>query len=517
MSKIPGFLAALALAASPALAQQAAPPAPAAAPAASGPTLQLSMEQAVTMAMETNLGLKADRLDVNIAAENIRGARAAFRPLLQSSFNRNTSDGLPSSFVDSDVAVVSSGSTFFNSSIRQALPWFGGAYAASWSGNRNTTSSNTNPFNPRTGSSLALGFSQPLLRNFSIDNPRASLQNAERSRQIADLGLEQRITVTRNGVQQAYLSLIAAIEGLKVSQQNMDLAQENLRNFRARVAVGVSADIDVIQAEAQVANQEEQVVVSAAQIDTAMDALRAQILDPTRADFWLIRLQPTDTITAVPREVDVEASVRNALANRLDLMALRRQQEITDLNLDVTRNQLKPELNVNLNYSAQGTGGTQLQFGSGFPPEILGRTNRGFSSVLSDAFLGTYPSWTVGATFSYPIGLSAAKVNYARAQISKRQEDLTLQNLELQVSTQVRTAARDVQTNLKRVDATVKAREATERQLDAEQRKFAVGLSSAFELQQRQLQLAASRVSELNAKIAYNRSIIAFERVQKIQ
>ena len=65
--------------------------------------------------------------------------------------------------------------------------------------------------------------------------------------------------------------------------------------------------------------------------------------------------------------------------------------------------------------------------------------------------------------------------------------------------------------------ATQKARQATERQLDAEQRKFGVGLSSSFELQQRQRDLATSRINELNAMIAYNRAIIEFERVQKIQ
>jgi outer membrane protein TolC len=147
---------------------------------------------------------------------------------------------------------------------------------------------------------------------------------------------------------------------------------------------------------------------------------------------------------------------------------------------------------------------------------VLGQTNRAFSNVLSDAFLGTYPSWTAGVTFSYPIGLSAEKATLARNQLQQRQENLSLQNLELQVTTQVRNAARAVQSNFKRVEATQKARQATERQLDAEQRKFGVGLSSSFELQQRQRDLAAARILELNAMLAYNRALIELERVQKI-
>jgi outer membrane protein len=495
--------------------QPPAPPRPAT--ASTGPVLSLSMDQAVIMALETNLGLKADRLGLGVADEDVAVARAAFRPSIRSTFQRATSDQLPNSFLET-TGVVSTGSTAVTSSIFQNLPRFGGGYSVQWAGNRSTTTANFSSFNPRLGSSLSISFAQPLLRNFLIDSQRFSLQSAERGRQIADLTLEGRIAQTRNSVQQAYLSLIASLEGMKVAQQNMDLAQVTLRTFRSRVAVGVSADIEVIQAEAQVAGNEENVVVAEANIGTAEDVLRALILDPARPDYWTVRLQPSDTIAAAPREIDVEGAIRNALSGRLDLMAARRQQEITALAIRLDENLTKPEVNFSVNYTAQGTGGNQFVYADeGFPPPIIAQTTRTFGSVLNDAFVGTYPAWTAGVTFAYPLGRSAAKAALARDRIQKNQEDLTIKNLELQIATSVRNAARDVQTNLKRVEATQKARLATQRQLDAEQRKFEVGLSSSFELQQRQRDLAASRVNELNAMIAYNRSIIAFERVQKIQ
>ena len=501
-------------AAAPALAQQPAPPA---GPGTPGATLQLSMDQAVAMALETNLGLKANRLGVNVASENLALAHSAFRPVIRSSFSRSTSDQLPSSFTDASVSVVTSGSTGVSSSIGQNLPWYGGGYTLSWSGNRNTTTSNLSTFNPRLGSALSFNFSQPLLKNLRIDPSRFDVQSAQRTRQIADLTLEQQIAKTTNNVQQAYLSLIGSIEGFKVAQQNMDLAQETLRNFRARVAVGVSADIEVIQAEAQVATQEENVVVAEASIGTSEDALRSLIVDPARPDYWQVRLQPTDAIVATVRPIDIEAAVQNALNNRLDLITARQQQEITSLNLRLDENQIQPDISLSVNYTAQGTGGTQFAYGNGFPPPVISRTDRAFSTVLNDAFLGTYPAWTTGVTFTYPLGVSSARATLARDKIQKQQEDLGVRNLEVQVAAAVRNAARDVQTNFKRVEATQKARVATERQLDAEQRKFGVGLSTSFELQQRQRDLAQARVNELNATIDYDRSLIAFDRVQKIQ
>ncbi len=514
MSKLIAVILLFLAAAAPALAQQ---PAPAARPADSGVTLQLSMEQAVAMALETNLGLKADRLGVNVADQNVALAHSAFRPVIRSSFSQSNSDQLPSSFTDASVSVVSSGSTGVSSSIGQNLPWYGGGYTVSWRGDRNTTTSNLSTFNPRIGSALSVNFSQPLLKNFRIDRSRLDVQSSERQRQIADLTLVQQIVKTTNNVQQAYLSLIGSIEGLKVAQQNMDLAQETLKNFRARVAVGVSADIEVIQAEAQVATQEENVVVAEASIGTAEDALRSLIVDPARPDYWQVRLQPTDAIVAAPRPVDTEAAIQNALHNRLDLITARRQQEITSLNLRLDENQIQPDVSFSMNYTAQGTGGTQFAYGDGFPPPVISRTDRAFSTVLNDAFLGTYPAWTAGVTFTYPLGVSQARATLARDRIQKQQEDLNVRNLEVQVAAAVRNAARDVQTNFKRVEATQKARQATERQLDAEERKFGVGLSTSFELQQRQRDLAQARINELNAMIDYDRSLIALDRVQKIQ
>jgi HAE1 family hydrophobic/amphiphilic exporter-1 len=468
------------------------------------------------MALETNLGLKEGRIDPQIAAEGVNGALAAFRPQFRTSFQRVTSDQLPSDFTDANALVVARGSTSVTTSLSQSLPWYGGSYNVSWSGNRVTTTASLSTFNPSLGSALSASFSQPLLRNLFTDSNRVALQSAKRQRTIADLALEQRIVGTRNDVEQAYLDLIGAIESLKVAHENMDLAEKNLENFRSRVRVGVSADIEVIQAEAEVANNEEQLVVNESGIGTAEDALRALIVDPSRPDYWQVRLEPTDTMAAVPREIDTEAAVRNALENRLDLQAARDRHAITGLTRRLDENQARPDLSFSMNYQAQGTGGTQFTYGTGFPPPILSQTNRPFSSVLNDTLVGTYPTWTVGLALSYPIGESSAKASLARDRLQERQEDLSLHDLELQVAASVREAVRGVQTNYKRVEVTQKAREATERQLHAGESKFAAGLSSSFELQQQQQDLAEARITELSALIAYRKSLIQFDRVQKI-
>ena len=505
-------LVALLFAGGPAWAGQAGPPAPAApagaAPAAQGPTLALSMDEAVAMALETSLGLKSQRLTVDIAAQNVAGARAAFLPQVSSNITRTTAESPGIVFEDGTVAASSSSSVVGGASFLQPLRWFGGSISANWQANRNATSGTNSTFNPRLGSSFRVNFSQPLWRDFRIDGARAGLQTSERQSVIVDTQLQQRIVATEVAVRSAYLGLVGAIQGQSVAQQNMDLAEQSLRNANARVAVGQSPQIDIVTAQASVEGFRESLIVATARIDTAEDNLRAQILDPARPDYWTVRLQPTDEIQLAPREIDVDAAIKNALANRLDMAVAKRSMEITDLNLAVARNNTRPAVDLDVGYSARGDGGTEF---------FNGTTRvRGFGTVLSDAFGGAFPSWSTGVTVSYPLGHSSAEAALARSQLQKQQEVLDLRQLELAIVADVRQAAREVRTSFERVRATEAALTATQSQLEAEERKFAVGLSDTFQLQQRQRDLAGARTNRLSAIISYSNALIQFDRVQKI-
>ena len=141
-------------------------------------------------------------------------------------------------------------------------------------------------------------------------------------------------------------------------------------------------------------------------------------------------------------------------------------------------------------------------------------TQRNFGDSLRDVFANDFKTWSVALNVSYPLGTSPAEAAFAQAKLQKQQEQTTLANIEMQITTSVRDAARQVNTNLKRVEATRKAREFAEKRLDAENKRFTVGLSTTFELVQAQRDLSLARQRELNATIDYNRSLVDFEAVQ---
>jgi outer membrane protein TolC len=277
------------------------------------------------------------------------------------------------------------------------------------------------------------------------------------------------------------------------------------------------APIDIVQAQAEVAANEESVIVAEGQIRAAEDRLRTLVMNPGQPDFWTTRLEPAEQPTLTPRSVDVDAAVRTALENRTDLIQSRKQLEQTDINTSYYRNQKLPTMDVSANYTVVGTAGTQRIFDySTGVPTIEREIQRNFNDALGDIFGNDFKTWSVQLNINYPIGRSTADAALAQSRLSRQQQTTAMQNLETQVVASVREAGRQVDTTLKRVESTRKARELAEQSLQAEEKRLAVGLSDTFRLFQAQRDLSRQKVNELNAIIAYNRALIDFDVVQKV-
>jgi outer membrane protein len=479
-----------------------------------GPVSRLSADEAVRMALENNLGIQAERLSPQINTFAVAGARAAYAPVLFSNFFNRNSTQPPSTFITGSGSLLTTESLTQDGGLAQNIPWGGGNYSLSLSGGKVTTSATDSRYNPQLSSNLSARIVQPLLRNFKTDSFRQQIETTQNNQVIADLGLRERVTVTSQAVRNAYFDLIGAIEGHKVAVQSLELAQDQLKSNRTKVEVGTLAPIDIIEAEAEVASNEEAVINAEARIKSVEDRLRYLILNPSQPDFWTMRIEPTDAPAMTPIAIDVDAAIANALAQRTDIARLKKQLDNIDVGIKFAQNQKMPGLDLTANYNVIGVAGTQLEFGQGFPPPVLNTSIRSFKDALTDVFGQDFRTWSVALAFSYPLGTSQADATLASNRLQRQQGAVSLRDLELQVATGVRDAARQVETNVKRVEATQKARDRAERRLEAENKRMTVGLSSTFQLFQAQRDLARQRQQEVNALIDYNRSVIAFEAIQ---
>jgi HAE1 family hydrophobic/amphiphilic exporter-1 len=492
-------------------AQRPAPPS-----AASAPVRPLTIDEAVRLALDNNLGIQIARINPQVQDLGIAQARAAWVPSFTTAVQGSNGTTPASSFLSASSTgqnATTSGRLASNVGVTQQTPW-GGSYSVGWDSSRATTTNLFTNFSPQLQSSLSIDIRQPLLRNFHLDSLRQQLILSEKNRDISDIQTQQTIATTERAVKNAYWDLAYANASLTVQQQSLDLARESLRETNTRIQIGTTPPIDAVEAQAEVAAREQTVIVAQAQIENAQDNLRALISNPSAPDFWTSQIVPTDLPAFAPMVVNVDTVVRNALQMRTDLLAARKSLEASDVNIDYFRNQTLPDVTAVFDYGLTGLGGTQFQRGTGFPGPITGETQRSFGSVLSDLFANQFPSWTLGLNIAYPIGRSPQEANLARARLQTTQSVTQLKNAELQVVTQVRNVARQVTTNSKLVESTRAARDLSEQRLDAEQKKLAAGTSTNFLVFQAQRDLASARNDELNAILGYNRALVDLETVQ---
>jgi len=481
-------------------------------------TRPLSIDEAVKLALEQNLGIQIQRIDPQISDLGVAQARSFWAPQLSSTILKNANNQPVTNALAGVLPQISTGQFAAGITLSEQLKW-GTSYQANWNNSRFTTSDITRTLNPSLSSNVSLNVTQPLLRNFSIDTIRQQVQSSQKLRDLSDIQLGQIVTQTSRAVRNAYWDLSYAIDNLKAQNESLKLAQQSLSDNRKRVEIGTLAPIDIVQAQAEVASNEERVILAEAAIKRAQDNIRTLILDPNTPEFWSTVFQPTDVAPFTEAAVDMDGAVRNALDKRSDLLGAKNSIERSDVDIRYLRNQILPDVNAQVSYGAIGVGGTQILPQDPFsgtigPPQIIGA--RSYGSALGDVFSNAFPQWSVGVQIGYPLGASTAQTNLARAKLQYQQSQTQLKNLEMQVSAQVRESARQVQTNQKRVLSARASRELQEKKLEAEEKKLAAGMSQSFFVFQAQRDLSFARTAEIQAIADYNKSVVDFETVQLV-
>jgi outer membrane protein len=301
-----------------------------------------------------------------------------------------------------------------------------------------------------------------------------------------------------------------------VQQRSLDLALELERTNRARVDVGQSPPLDLVTALAEVAQRRENLIVARTSALRAEDVLRAVIFDPNRTDFWTAHLEPADAVPPAGATVDVDTAVRRALTERPDIAEARKQIEIGDTNVMLSKNETLPDLRLQATYLTTGLGGSRLLRTGGFPGTIIGSEDTSLGTVLGQVVTADFPTWSLGFTLSYPIGKSAEEANLARARLERDQAAARLRSVELVAVREVRDAALRLEQNRQRIETAQLGRELAEQRLDAEQKRFEVGMSTSFLVIQAQRDLAVARNNELQASLEYQLAVVGFESAQRI-
>ncbi|WP_239491589.1 TolC family protein [Luteitalea sp. TBR-22] len=485
--------------------------------AATGPVRRVKLDEAVTMALEQNVALQVQKMNPGISELDVAQAYGTWLPALTSQLFFQSLEQPVNTLLQGNAQSFQQDQVFGNFGVEQFLPT-GGNYSLGYQATRNKNNNLFATLNPSTQGNFTFSFSQPLLANRAIDSTRQQILISKNNQAISEMQFRNTVVSTVRAVKNAYWDLVVAQSALEVQRQTLELSRQTLSDNRKRVEVGTMAPIDIVQAEAEVAANEETVIIAEQTLAQAQDQLRALILDPRTADFWNTTFETADGPSLATSPVDIDAAVQKAIANRLDLQQARKQIESNDIRARFFKNQVLPSLSADVNYGLAGLGGTVITRGPGNglqPGPIVSEDTRPYSDVLGDVLQFEYPTWSVSLNFRYPIGRNGNRVNLERQVLQNEQTLLQLRDLERQVVQQVRDLGRQVNTNLKRVGSTQAARTLAERRLEAEQKKFGVGLSTTFNVLQAQRDLAQARNNEQRAILDFEKSRVDFEAAQE--
>ena len=482
-------------------------------PASGSDTLQLTLDEAVRRAVENNPELAVVKLGIEVDTARVGESRTAFTPLFSTTVGRSSVSTPPSTLLVGSRG-VDTGDLFTSTGVAQRLPWGSGTWGVSWDSARTTSNSLFSSFDPSLQSGFQIAFSQPLLKDRSIDAAREQYIIAKRNQDSSDLRFREAVVQTVAAVKQAYWTLKASIANVSVQQRSLELAQELARENKARVDAGQSPPLDLVQAEAEVSQRRENLIRARTTAEDAEDALRRLIADPADASFWRVRLDPVEEPSTVGPQPDLDAAVAKALGERYDLARAGHDLENAKTTVKFLDNQKLPDVRLETSYRGNGLSGTQFLRDGGFPGLVTGTLNRGFGTALGQVFSNDYPAWSVGVTVSYPLGRSYEAASHARAQIEQRQAEQRIAGLRLQAVETVRKAGRQIRSTAERVEAARASATLAQQRLESEQRRFEVGLSTTFLVTQAQRDLLEAQVNLLQTMLDYESSLVNFEAVQ---
>jgi outer membrane protein TolC len=372
-----------------------------------------------------------------------------------------------------------------------------------------------NDLNPNTSGAATLQFTQHILQGLGLAVNNRNIRVAKNNVRFSDLTFQQQVITTVAGVASLYWDLVSFVEDVKVKQMALDVAKRFYEDNKKQVEIGTLAPIEVVRAEANVAQAEQDLTnsdtVLLQQETIVKDALsRNGVASPSVASARVI---PTDRLSVPEGEYNtkLEELVELALAARPDLAQAKINVDNAKIGLSGSRSALLPTLDVQGTLTNNGLTGdvnNQTLYGSQVPHSVDAYFLGGEGNMLGQVFRRNFPNYSIGFQLSMPIRNRSAQADYIRDALTVRQTELSEQQAIKSVRVNVQNAWIAVIQARARYKSVLKARVLQEQTLDAENKKYALGASTAFLVVQTQRDLATARANEVAALAAYSRSLV---------
>jgi outer membrane protein len=519
-----------------------------------GKVVRWTLKDAILAALEKNVDIELERETVRFTQYDLIAAQGVYDPVTSSRilYNRSIFPNV-GRFTGTDTDTVNNNSLTYNFGATKQFERWGNTLIANFNNQRQI--SNQSNLSTSYSPSLQFQFSQPLFKNFEIDQARRNIKVAKKQLDLNDAQFRARVILIILQVEQAYWDLSLAINNERVRRDSVKLAETFLDNNKRQVEVGTMAPIDVVTAATSLESRRQDVFAAMNNVGIAENALKNLTADGPTDPLWSAVIDPTDSFDSKQISPPLADAIKLAHENRPEIRQMDLSDEINKIDIDFARNQAKPQIDFIASYSTNGSAGTPVfqnipaNCANPIPDPITGQPScpgvglvgvgsalapgvvfspfkpasqinpisdtfsGGYGTALKNMFNNKYRTWSVGVQFNFPLRNRTAKAQLGSALEKKRLIDLQSRQLMQNIEVEVRNAVQSVETAKMRIDASEAATRYAKQQLEGEEKKFAAGLQIAYFVLDRQNQLSMAQISELQAKADYNKAIANLRRV----
>jgi outer membrane protein len=465
----------------------------AAAPAAPGParpSINLSITQAIEIALQKNFNVQLQNLSLANSKETYNSAKLEYKPTMSVSAASNGSQNAATGTAAAASDHVDSQS--ISASVSQKIPT--GATVSLTSTFLSRANTANSPTTPSFGRALTLTVSQPLLKGAGTKFNLTALRNSKISLDQSFLSYKTFLITTVQSIENAYTSLMLAQDQLNIGRQTLALAKTTYDEQVTRKNAGLITDIALIQAENTYLQSQNTLYSRELALRSAEDALRLLL----GGQDYDIGINPTDDLSteqlAIPT---VESSYRLALENGADYKNRKFAVQTAESAVFTAKNSLKPTLNVVGSVTTSDTG--VANWGSTYR-RISENSNYG---------------WSLALTLNVPLGERNDRITYRRNLNSLESAKIQLTQYEQETLVSVRNAVNTIATSQKSLDLSAKQVVLAERTYEADKQRFEVGSITPRALTQSLTDLENQRLALVQAKLNLRTAVYNLRRIEQ--
>ena len=364
--------------------------------------------------------------------------------------------------------------------------------------------------NPAVGPHMDLAFQHSLLRGFGVKLNDRGIRVARLNTGGSLEAFRAQLLDLVANVLNSYWDLVAVGDEWKARQRAEENAQKFYQDTQKEIAAGAIPRVELSRAAAEVATRRQDLVVAQANLRQLENALKEVLVRTPDAAVEAAEIIPLDRIE-IPETDDLpplRELVTTAMAKRPDVAVSLLRDQTAEISLAGTQNPLLPNLQVTGQTYNRGAAGTpQVVNGVGPNPYFIG----GYGTALGQVFRRNFPSYSASVSFSGSLGNRIAQGDYGIDQLQFRQSQITGQRDTNAIVVDISARMSALRQARARHSAAVDTRTLQEQLLAADREKFSSGIATFNDIINDQRALVAAQISEVNALAAYAHARVSLD------